>query len=229
MRKISNPSYIRWRKRIGSLGQIGGLAVLVGGMVVTFTYPNRLDLAYGALFAGFILVNIGAGFTNRWGRTPSPDQAVDDLLKGLDDRYTIVHYRLGAEHVLFSPGAVITLLLKYERGQVSYDGKKWRQAGVSGLNKFFGVESLGNPVLDAAGEAIALERKLKRILKGEDLPEIRPLIVFLNERTRVDAENSPLPALHSSKIKDFIRKMPRGGALRPDLLQRVLESIGETP
>jgi hypothetical protein len=196
-------------------------------MMVTYFYPGRLELAYGSLFLGFILVNIGAGFTNRWGRTPAPDQAIDDLLKGLDDRYTIVHYRLGAEHVLFAPGGVLTLLPKYERGQVTYDGKRWRQTGVSGVNKFFGVESLGNPVLDAAGEANALERRLKKILKGEELPKIQPVIVFLNDRTQVNAEDSPVPALHPSKIKEFIRRMPKSGPLRADLLQRVLESIGE--
>jgi hypothetical protein len=227
MRKISKPGYLLWRKQIGTFGQLGGLLVLVGGMVVTFYYADRLDLAYGAMLLGFFLVTIGAGFTNRWGRTPAPDQAIDDLLKGLDDRYTIVHFRLGAEHALFTPGGILALLPKYERGQVSYDGKRWRQTGVSGFTKIFGVESLGNPVLDAAGEANALERRLKKILKGEELPKIQPIVVFLNERTLVNAENSPVPALHPSKIKDFIRRMPKGGTLRPDLLQRVLESIGE--
>jgi hypothetical protein len=226
MRKIGNPGFLFWRKRIGDLGQIGGMAILAGGMVVTYFYPERLELSYGALLLGFILVNIGAGFTNRWGRTPSPDTAVDEALKGLDDRYTIVHYRLGAEHVLFAPHGTAVILPKYEKGQISYDGKRWHQTGVSRLKKLFGVESIGNPVLDVAAEAESLDRRLKRILKGQDIPKSRMIILFLNERTQVKAEESPVPALRSSKIKEYIRRMPKEQGLQPEQLQQVLESIG---
>lgn len=227
MKKIDNPGFIIRRKRIGSLGTWGGMLTLVGGMLVTYFDPQRLDLSYGALLAGFILVTLGSSFNNRWGRPLPPDQAVDDALKGLDDRYTIVHFRLGAEHALFTPSGIITLLPKYERGVITYDGKKWRQQGVSILMKFFGVEALGNPVLDAAAEANALEDRLRKILKDEEIPEIQPVILFLNERTRVEAEGSPLPVLLSSKIKDYIRRMPKTQPLQPDQLTRVLEYIGK--
>jgi len=226
VKKISNPGMLKRNKQIGNIGQIGGMIVLAGGLAATWFLPDRLDLSYLALILGFVLVNIGASFTNRWGRNPPPDQAVDDVLKGLDDHYTVVHYRLGAEHALFAPNGILAVLGKYERGTVSYDGKKWRQSGVSGFMKFFGTEALGNPSADAEWEAENLARKLRKILKTDDVPPVRPIIAFVDDKTRVEADTSPVPALHASKVKEYIRQMPKVPTLRAEQFQQVLEYIG---
>ena len=90
MKKISNPGMLKRNRQIGNVSHIAGLLVLAGGLAVTFYLPERLDLSYLSVILGFILVNVGNTFTNRWGKNPPPDQAIDDLLKGLDNRYTIV-------------------------------------------------------------------------------------------------------------------------------------------
>jgi hypothetical protein len=227
VKKISNPGLIKRNKRIGTFGQLGGMAVLLIGLAANFLLPTRLDLSYLSLILGFILVSIGSTFTNRWGRTPPPDQAVDDVLKGLDDSYTIVHFRLGADHALFTPNGILAILAKPERGQISFDGKKWRQDGVSGFMKFFGTEALGNPAADSRFEAESLSRKLRKILETDEAPVVQPIIAFLNPKTRVEADSSPVPALHASKIKEYIRHLPKNPSLRPDQFQQVLEYIGE--
>jgi hypothetical protein len=200
--------------------------VLAGGLAVTFYLPERLDLSYLSVILGFILVNVGNTFTNRWGKNPPPDQAIDDLLKGLDNRYTIVHYRLGAEHALFTPNGIVAILGKYERGTITFDGKKWRQRGVSGFLKFFGAEALGDPAADGRAEAAALARKLRKILKTDEVPPVRPIIAFVNDAARIEADSSPVPALHASKVKDYIRHLPKTPALRPNQLRLVLEYAG---
>jgi hypothetical protein len=228
MKKISNPGLIKRNKQIGNYSQLAGMAVLIGGLVVTYFLPDRESppvvlLSYLSLIVGFILVSIGSSFTNRWGRTPPPDEAIDEVLKGLDDRYTVIHYRLGADHALFAPDGILAILGKYERGLISYDGKKWRQTGVSGFLKFFGTEALGNPVDDSRFEAQNLTRRLQKILETDDLPPVQPLIVFVNDKTRVEADPSPVPALIASKVKEYIRHMPKTRVLRPDQLQTVIE------
>jgi hypothetical protein len=223
MKKISNPRLIKRNKQIGTFAQLGGMAVLLAGFAASFYMPDRVDLSYLSLILGFILVTIGQTFTNRWGRNPPPDESVDELLKGLDDRYTLVHYRLGADHALFTPDGILAILAKYERGQISFDGKKWRQAGVSGLMKFFGVESLGNPAADGRFEAESLARTLHRILGADENINVQPVVVFVNDKTRVEADSSPVPALHASKVKEYIRRMPKGNPLRPDQLRQVIE------
>jgi len=226
VRKISNPRMLKRNKQIGNISHIAGLLVLAGGLAVTFYLPERLDLSYLSVILGFILVNIGNTFTNRWGKVPPPDEAVDNLLKGLDNRYTIVHYRLGAEHALFTPNGIVTILGKYERGKVRFDGKKWRQSGVSGFMKFFGAEALGNPSADSQFESEALTRKLRKILKTDDVPPVRPVIAFVNNTTQVEADSSPVPALHASKVKDYIRHLPKNPTLRPEQFRQVLEYTG---
>lgn len=228
MKRISNPGLIKRNRQIGNYGQLGGMAVLIGGLAASYFLPERLDLSYLSLITGFILVSIGSTFTNRWGRTPSPDQAVDDVLKGLDDHYTVVHFRLGADHALFTPNGILAILAKPERGLVSFDPakSKWRQTGVSGFLKLFGTEALGNPVADSRYEAEKLSRRLRKILKTEEEPVVQPIIVFVDSKTRVEAEESPVPALRASKIKEYIRRMPKGPTLRPNQLRQVIEYAG---
>jgi hypothetical protein len=226
LKKISNPKLIRRNRQIGNYSQIGGMLILVGGFASSYFLPDRLDLPYIALIAGFILVNIGASFNNRWGRVPPPDQAVDDLLKGLDDHYTLVHFRLGADHALFTPNGIVAILAKYERGLITYDGKKWRQTGVSSLQKLFGTEALGNPVLDAEAEAAVLAKKLRKILQTEDVPPVQPVVVFVNEKTRVECDTASLPVLHASKLKEYVRRMPKQPVLTLEQMQQVIEYAG---
>jgi hypothetical protein len=226
LKKISNPKLIRRNQRIGNYSQIGGMLILVGGFAASYFLPNQLELPYIALIAGFILVNIGTSFSNHWGRVPPPDQAVDELLKGLDDHYTLVHFRLGADHALFTPNGIVAILAKYERGLITYDGKKWHQTGVSSLLKFFGTEALGNPVLDADAEAAALTKKLRKILQTDDVPPVQPVVVFVDEKTRVECDTAPLPVLHASKLKEYVRRMPKQPVLPLKQMQQVIESAG---
>jgi hypothetical protein len=226
LKKISNPKLIRRNRQIGNYSQIGGMLILVGGFASSYFLPDRLDLPYIALIAGFILVNIGASFNNRWGRVPAPDQAVDDLLKGLDDHYTLVHFRLGADHALFTPNGIVAILAKYERGLITYDGKKWRQTGVSSLQKLFGTEALGNPVLDAEAEAAVMAKKLRKILQTEDVPPVQPVVVFVYEKTRVECDTASLPVLHASKLKEYVRRMPKQPVLTLEQMQQVIEYAG---
>jgi hypothetical protein len=227
MRKISNPKLLKRNRTIGNAGQIGGMVVLMGGLAVSFWLPERLDLSWYALIIGFFCITIGQTFTNRWGRTPPPDEAVDNLLKGLDNTYTVVHFRLGADHALFTPNGIAVIVAKYERGTIIYDGKKWKQSGVSGLMKFFGTEAVGNPTVDGQMEADSLVRKLKKILKTDDVPTVRPLVAFVNEKTRVEAPNAPVPALHASQVKEYVRRLPKLPGLSPEQFQKVLEYAGE--
>ncbi|MBN2084218.1 MAG: NERD domain-containing protein [Anaerolineales bacterium] len=226
MKKITNPGLLKRNKLIGKYATLASFIVLAGGIAISNFLQDRFDLSYLALILGSILVLVGSTFTSRWGRIPPPDQAVDDVLKGLDERYTIVHYRLGAEHALFTPDGILAILAKNERGRISYDGKKWRQTGVSKLAKFFGTESLGNPSSDSLFEAESLTRALRKLLEDGGNLIVRPIVIFVNDKTRVEADSSPVPALHASKVKEYIRHMPKSAPLRPDQLRRVIEYAG---
>jgi hypothetical protein len=226
MKLVTNAPLIKRNARIGVVAHLGGLAVLVAGMVVTFLLPTRTDLSLLALMVGFVLANVGIFFTNRWGRRPRPDEALDAALKGLDDQYLLIHFRLGTAHALIGPSGVVALVPKFQGGQIRFEGKKWRHTGVTWMRRFFAQESLGNPLLEAEAEAAGLSGKLRKVLPGEELPPVKSVIVFTAPEAKVEAEGSPTPAMHAEKLKEFVRRMPRTATLRPEQLAKVLAAIG---
>jgi hypothetical protein len=225
VKRLTNEPLIKRNGRIGVSAHLAGLLILVGGMAITFLQPQRADLSLAALMLGFVLANVGIYFTNRYGRTPRPDQALDAALKGLDDQYLIVHYYLGMGHALFSPAGVFALVPKFQGGRVIYDGKRWHHSGVSWFRKFFAQESLGNPTLEGQAEAESLRKRLGRLLPGEEPPPVKSIIVFTNEESAVEADSAPLPVLHGQKLKDYVRHLPKGVGLSASQMDRITASI----
>ena len=84
MRIIKNEKIIKRNAKIGSIVTILSLVILGGGMYITFTNPELLNISVIALLVGFILSQVGIFFTTRWGRRPRPDELLDQALKGLD-------------------------------------------------------------------------------------------------------------------------------------------------
>src|SRR5258708_30855750 len=212
MRIVTNEKLIRRHAGIGKYALWAGTALLVGALVINllaFARPYDTSLityVIAAFFVGFTLTNIGTLYNNRWGRRP--DRGLSDALKGLDERYTLYNYRLGAPHVLVGPSGVIVLHPKFQIGPVIYDGKKWLNPGARRMMfGLFNPDPLGNPVGETAGEVEAFNRFLKK--KAPDL-QIAPqaLIVFLNPRAELDAKASAITALHVKQLKDYVRKMP---------------------
>jgi len=75
-------------------------------------------------------------------------------------------------------------------------------------------DSLGNPSREAAGEADTLRRYLAKKLPGVEIP-IQPVIVFGNTTAEVEAGDSPIPALHFKKLKDWLARTGKSGSLGP--------------
>jgi hypothetical protein len=232
MKKITNPRLVKRNRTIGSVINLVGMGLAVASAVLNFTNLASENFAqlYGMLLAAFVLFLIGNYLTNRYGRTPPPDDAVDNLLKGLDDSFTSIHFRLGHDHALFTPSGIVAVLPKYEHGEVVFDGKKsWRQNGVSPLRKFFTSEVVGDPIADGRFASDSLAQSLKKILRMETAPEVRPVVVFVNEGTKVDAGESPVPVLPAAKFKEYIRKLDKKAGITPDQMREVLEFCGEKP
>lgn len=225
MRIVSNDKLIRRNTAIGKYSLWIGTALLVGALVINllaFTRPQDVSLityVIAAFFVGFTLTNVGTLFNNRWGRRP--DRGLSEALKGLDDRYTLYNYRLGAPHVLAGPSGVIMLHPKYQIGPVIYDGKRWLNPGARRMMfGLFNPDPLGNPVAETAGEVDSFNRFIKK--HAPDL-ELAPqaLIVFLNPHAEVNAKDSAIPALHVKQLKDYVRKLPKDAALSTAGLTRL--------
>ena len=158
MKIIKNEKLIKRNSIIGQWTSILALAVLGGGMYMSFANPADTQLVtYSiiALVVGFILTQVGMYMGNRWGRSPRPDEKIDAELKGLPGDYTLYHFVTPASHLLVGPAGVWTLLPYRQRGVVTYTKNRWRIGNGGFLQAYmsiFGQEGIGRPDLEADGE-----------------------------------------------------------------------------
>ena len=234
MRLLTDQKLVKRNLWIGKYAFIGGMVLLVGAFVLNLyalSQPQNTQLvtfAFAAFITGFGLTNLGTFFNNRWGRRP--DKGLADALRGLDERYTLYNYRLGASHVLVGPSGVHVLLPKYQTGAIAYANGKWTNPGQPrGL--FFGLmarDALGNPATEAAAEVENLNRFFKKRAPEVGLAP-QALIVFMHPRAEVSAKDSPVPAVYFKQLKEHLRRHPKGPTIAAAAQTELEEKLGLAP
>jgi hypothetical protein len=207
---------------------IVAIAVLAGGMYITFAKPELVSISLTALLAGFLLSQIGIYFTNRWGRRPRPDEQIDSALKGFSSQYSLYHYVTPAAHVLVGPAGVWVLIPKSQSGTIVYQKGRWRQKGGGILRlylKVFAQESIGRPDLEIASQTKALARYLEEITSGIEIPPIQAALVFSHPNVKLQADEAPHPTLHAKKVKDNLRKVARSKPVSLDTIAALQGAI----
>ncbi len=222
MRIVTNQKLVKRNSTIGKYGTLGGTGLLIVALVLNFLAFNQPTYIYGVLvlfFVGFTLTTLGTIFRNRWGR--QSDEKIAEALKGLDDRYALYNYRLGASHVLTGPMGVLVLHPKFQFGPVMYDGKKWHNPGARKLAfGLFDPDPMGNPIIEAAGEVEALNKHLAKRAGGVDVAP-QAAVVFLSSHAELNAKGAPLPVLHYKQIKDYVRKLPKDSHATTETLTKL--------
>ncbi len=209
---IRNEKHIESRRRIGLVASFAGMGVLLGGLLLTLFNQTNVTLTTVALLSlpvGWILSQIGLYFANRYVRRPRPDESIDEGLSKIGKAgrgLRIYHYVLPAPHVILSPAGIITMVAKYQSGDIVVEGRKWKQTGVGVLRRLFGQEGLGNPSLEAEYQIKQIAQFISREvpdLAEEDLP-IGALVVFTAKTTgSLDLRQADFPAMHYSKLSGF--------------------------
>ena len=191
-----------------------GFVFLLGGFVAVFiNVQNLLIIQTVALLAGFSLSQYGIYLQHRYGRSPRPDEVLDDAVKSVARDGRMYHYVLPAPHVLLTKGGPIVFVLKYQLGNISAVGDKWRQTGI-GFRRFFGQEGLGNPARDADSMIKALASYIREHAPDLDELPIAAMIVFTSKNIKnLDVAESSIPAMHFSKVKGFLRQKGSGELL----------------
>jgi hypothetical protein len=219
MKIIRNEKLIKRNAIIGQLTSLLSLAILGGGMYVSFKRPELFTVSVGALLIGFLMSQVGIYFGNRWGRSPRPDEILDEGLKGLPDTFTFYHYATPAANLLVGPAGVWVVEPYHQRGEIVYTGKRWKIKGggfAQSYMRIFGQENVSRPDLDAGAEAERVKRLLKkRGVAEEQIPPILGVLVFTSELADVHADDAPVPTLHVKKLKGFMRKQIKESPLTP--------------
>jgi hypothetical protein len=204
-------------KKIGQYTSFLGMGVLLAGLAIIF-WGNENAILYQlvALGAGWAISQIGIYLGHRYGREPRSDQVLDDALKRVAQNGRLYHYLLPAPHVLLLPTGVIILHTKYQSGDITAEGDKWKQSGV-GLRKYFGQEGLGNPSHEADRLVSAMANYIRKNAPEIEEVPMAPLIVFTTKNIKsLDVKNSSIPAMHYGKLKGFLRQQKNAIPAMPE-------------
>lgn len=218
-----NDRLIRRNNRIGLIATLAGLAVLVAGMVISFRYTQYATWSFIALFVGFVLSQVGIYFSNRWGKSPRPDELLTTSLKGLDGKYSIFHYATPVSHLLIGPAGLWILQPHMQKGEIYFSKGRWRQKGGNWYLKLFAQEGLGRPDLEVSAEVQALERFLGTKMQQENIPPIQTALVFYHPGVTLNlsSEEPPIPTILGKELKDFLRKAAKTKSLSSERVAEI--------
>ncbi len=204
MRIIKNHKKIAINRRIGSYSTIGALLILAGGFTISFD-RNLLPYSIVTLVIGLVLSQVGTYYTNRFGRSPRPDELLVQALKGLDSSYTLYVFTGPIPFLLVGPAGIWCLQTYTQRGKVIFDNGKWKHQGTNLYTKIFTQDFLGDPCQSAV-KAIETTRLHLEHIGIPNIPEIQALLIFVNPGITLETEGSPYCTLQADKIKDFFRR-----------------------
>jgi hypothetical protein len=228
--KISNNNkLIKRNKRISQIVLYSALALLVIGLIWSFTGADmtQYTIAYLILIPAYILVQISIYLANKWGRSPRPDEIIGLSLKGLNDQYTLYNYNTGVPHLLVGPAGIWIIKPYHQYGTITFNPEKKRYEQKGGANfiaKLFGQEGLTN-----------IEHESKMALRDFEIYKkknnitvnLEPKIVnvFYFEKADINAKNAPEITIHSEKLKEMIRGQAKIYPLKDDVINQIRQQL----
>ncbi len=229
MRITTNTKMIRRRGRLGMITSLVGIAVLMAGMFASFNRNQQLVwVSLLALVIGFILAQFGSYNLRRWGRSPRPDQVLEESMKGFDDRYSFYVWTLPAPYVLLSPQGVYTFITRDQTGKVATNGSTWNtKVSLSRLLMVFAQEGLGNPTQEARQQAARLQQWLHSKLP-EVAANVEPVIVFIDPRVTLQVTDPAVPVLDTKSVKKWLRGGGKGSPLKASDFKALETLFAET-
>ncbi|MDP2965681.1 MAG: hypothetical protein Q8N39_06540 [Pelolinea sp.] len=228
--KISNNNrLIQRNKRISQIVLYSALALLVIGLIWSFTGADRTQytIAYIILIPAYILVQISIYLANKWGRSPRPDEIIGLSLKGLNDQYTLYNYNTGVPHLLVGPAGVWIINPYHQIGIITYNSGKNRYEQKGGANfiaKLFGQESLSNIEKESKiARRVFEDYKKKNNISFDVEPKI--VNIFFSEKADVNAKNAPEITIHSDKLKEMFRSQAKLNLLRDEKINQIRSQL----
>ncbi|MBN8579939.1 MAG: hypothetical protein J0L96_04645 [Anaerolineae bacterium] len=228
MKIIKNEKLIQRNGKIGGWLSIGALAVLGGGMYISFTKPEWFVYSLVCLVLGFILTQIGMYMSTRWGRSPRPDEKIDTSLKGLHSEFNLYHYSSPVSHLLIGPAGIWVLLPYQQAGAAYFEKKRWKVKGggfMQAYMRIFGQEGIGRPDIEAETETALVKKFLAKHLEENAIPEVKAVMVFTHDQVEVEAGESPVAAMKLKRLKEFLREESKTRKLTSMQIQQINQAL----
>ena len=228
--KISNNyPLIKKYKKISQLVLYASLVLLVIGLVWSITGADitQYTMAYLVLIPAYLLVQISIYLANKWGRSPRPDEIIEQSLKGLNDQYTLYNYNTGVPHLLVGPAGIWIIKPYHQFGTISFNSDKNRYEQKGGANfiaKLFGQEGLTDILRESKNALRDFDAfNMKRNINIDVKPKV--VNIFYSEKAEVLSKNAPEATIHSDKLKDMLRSQAKTSALRDEKINLIRKQL----
>jgi hypothetical protein len=206
MKVIIDRERLRRRATASHVASLGGLAIILGAVVLSMSRPDWSTVTAILTFVGFVIASVGIYFASRWVKKPRPEDTLSLALKGLADPCRIYHYVLPAEHVLLTPSGVVVIETVNLEGRFIYHGGRWRQNMTLGRAlRFFVEEALGDPTARARADAQRISQLLDARLSGDGpAVPVNAVVLFVHPNSEVIADSPPVPVCQPAQLRKRI-------------------------
>lgn len=221
-----NTPFLKQRAKIGRWSTWAGVAALLLGL---FMASRSILLSYLSLLVGLVGATVGSHFSSTYVREPRADQVFSHLLDGLDKRYAVYCYYMPSNHVVLSHYGLTVLLPKAQKGKITFSNGRWQhKAGMRKILQLIGEPGLGNPEKDLSAEMKWVRDWLAKTVPELEVP-VQGVIVFIHPEATLNAAGSPMPAMQSVDLPDYMRQGMKGqptiSTANQKELRRVLDAI----
>jgi hypothetical protein len=225
----TDEALIASRQRIGRYAAFAGLAILLGGLIISFRSqtPAMVGVTYGALVVGMFLSSIGIYLADKWVQEPRSDQALENILRGFDDKYTLYNYVLPAEHVLLTPYGLVVLVVRRQGDTIRYVDNRWKHEQglfkrVQGLSR----ERLGDPIRQMENDIEQMNDLMATALPEEEADiSVEGAVVFTHPDVNLDTSGAPVDVMHVKKLQGYVRRVDKRQRRLKEEVRQELESV----
>ncbi len=231
MKVSNNYALIQKNKKLSQIVLYASLLLLVVGLIWSFSGADisQYATAYLILIPAYLLVQVSISLANKWGRSPRPDEIIEQSLKGLNDQYTLYNYNTGVPHLLVGPAGIWIIKPYYQSGTISYNSDKKRYEQKGGANfiaKLFGQEGLTD-ILRESKNALnnydVYNNKMK--INLDERPRI--VNIFYSEKADILAKNAPEVTIPANKLKDMLRSQSKISPLKDEKINQLRRQLPE--
>jgi hypothetical protein len=219
-------SRAKWARRIAPFTML----FLIGGLITNFmsmSQPQYFQPTLILLALGFVFATASSHLVNRWVREPRADQVLTSTLKKFGNDFVLFNYTLAVPHVLITPSRLYAVVVKNQDGQITVNGRRFaRKFTWNRFFRFFADEGLGSPAAEAENRVDKLEKFLRKNLAEEEIPEVRPLILFTHKNVELVVNNADIPVMRTNELKTYLRDQDKNRAISAAQRQKLVQLLG---
>jgi hypothetical protein len=206
MKTCIDHNKVNWFAQLSNIASIGGLALLLGSVLLPLFLPKLANYALWMMILGLGVAMVGIFFANRWVKKPRPEAVLDKALKSLTDTYHLFHYpALPSDHILLTPNGVVLLETINLSGSFSYKDGRWKESmSIGRALRFIVEEHLGDPIKSTRLAEKTLRGKFpQEITAGASIP-IKSIIVFTHPAVLLEIKDAPIPVCPAEKLRKLV-------------------------